>query len=162
MRYEVVMRQTGTRLAKLEDIPLLALFERELARIAFPEDPIDDLEYHANRLRKSMRKEPDGMVVLVDSESGEVLAWMWAVTKTTLATAETYGVLRSIYVRPAARGANIGAMLAQYALRYFEGLGITRVVTKLHHTNLVGIRTVEKAGFEGMHLTLQWRAETED
>lgn len=156
------MKQTGTRLAKLEDIPLLALFERELARITFPEDPIEDLEYHANRLRKSMRKEPEGMIVLVDSESNEVLAWMWAVTKTTLATAENYGVLRSIYVRPSARGANIGAMLAQYALRYFEGLGIKRVVTKLYHNNLAGIRTVEKAGFEGLHLTLQWRVELED
>jgi L-amino acid N-acyltransferase YncA len=152
------MPQTGTRLARIEDIPLLALFERELARASFPDDPIEDLDYHAERLRKAMRREPEGMVVLVEAESNDVLAWLWTVTKTTLATGERYGVLRSLYVRPSARRAGLGASLAGYALRYFEGLGLSRVVAKLHSDNIAGVRTLERAGFEGLHLTLEWRA----
>ena len=153
------MPHTSTRLARLEDIPVLALFERELARAAFPQDPIEDLEYHAQKLRKSLVREPEGMVVLVNPDSEEIVAWLWMATRAVLATDERYGVVRSIYVRPSARGAGLGGMLAQYALRCFEERGISRVVAKVHSENLPGVRTLASAGFEPIHTTLEWRAE---
>lgn len=154
------MPQTSTRLARTEDLPILAYLERELARAAFPEDPIEDLEYHLNKLRKALVREPDGMVVLVDSASDEIIAYLWVVTRTTLATGEKYGVLRSLYVRPAARGAGLGTLLAQYALRHFQQRGIHRVVAKVHSDNVAAIRTLHRSGFTNLHLTLQWRDDS--
>ena len=156
------MPQTSTRLARLEDIPVLAMFEREIARLSFPDHPIEDLEYHAQRLRKAMAREPEGMTVLVDAESGEVLAWLWLATKTTLATGEHYGVVRSIYVRPVARRAGLGMMLAEYAMRHFQERGIPRVVATVHDANLVGARTLAKAGFERAHITFERRTPPDE
>jgi len=153
------MAQTSTRRARLEDLPVLAVIERELARSAFPQDPIEDLDYHTDRLRKALAKEPEGMVVLEGPEGEGLVAWLWVVTKKTLATGEVYGILRSLYVRPSARNAGLGAMLAQYALRFFQERGIARVVAKVHSRNLAGLRTLEKAGFEGLHVTLERRAD---
>jgi ribosomal protein S18 acetylase RimI-like enzyme len=156
------MAQTSTRLARLDDIPVLAVFERELARLAFPEDPIEDLEYHTRRLQRAMAKEPEGMVVLVEPSHGEMMAWLWLVSRTTLATGERYGVLRSLYVRPWVRRAGLGAMLARYAQRHFAERGINRVVVTLHSANLAGVRALGRAGFESTHVTLEWRGDGTD
>lgn len=152
------MAQTSTRHARAEDIPVLAVFERELARASFPSDPIEDMEYHSERLRKALAREPDGMIVLVDSQSQEILAWLWTSVKRTLATGERYGVVRSIYVRPSVRRCGLGTLLAQYALRRFESLGIDRVVATVHTENLAGARTLARAGFAAEQVTYQWRA----
>ena len=149
------MLQTSTRNAAPDDIPILALFERELARSAFPDDPIEDLEYHTDRLRKALVKQPEGMIVLVDTAGGEIIAWLWMATKKTLATGEVYGIVRSIYVRPSARRAGLGAMLAEYARAFFEERDIARVVATVHSGNLAGIRTLQKARFKTVHVTLE-------
>jgi len=151
------MRQTSTRLARPEDIPVLAVFERELARVAFPDDPIEDLAYHEGKLRRAMLREPDGMVVIVDTETDQLLAWLWAGTKTTLATGERYGVLRSIYVRDPVRGQGLGRLLGEYAVRYFAGSDIHRVVAKVHSGGEAAQRLLEHIGFESVHITYELR-----
>lgn len=154
------MPQTSTRHARAEDMAVLAVFERELARASFPADPIEDLDYHADKLRKALARDPDGMVVLVDSQSQEILAWLWTSLKRTLATGEQYGIVRSIFVRPSVRRCGLGTMLAGYALRRFEGLGICRVVATVHSANLAGARTLARAGFGPEQVTYQWRTSS--
>lgn len=149
------MPQTSTRNATLDDVPILAIFEREMARVNFPDDPIEDLDYHSDRLYKALTREPEGMVVLFNAQTEEILAWLWAVTKRTLATGESYGVLQSIYVRPQARRSGLGTLLAQYALRYFEGLGVRRVVAKAHAENSAGMGLLAKAGFRSTHVSYE-------
>ena len=151
------MPQTSTRLAQPEDIPVLALFERELARCNFPENPIEDLDYHASRLRKGLVREPEGMVVLVAPETQEILAWLWVITKRTLATAEQYGVIRSLYVRASARNGGLGTMLAEYARSFLHERGIIRAVATVHTGNILAVRTLEKAGFAPIQSVLEWR-----
>lgn len=156
------MLQTSTRNATLDDIPILAIFERELARVSFPDDPIEDLDYHSGKLYKALSREPEGMVVLVNAETEEILAWLWAVTKRTLATGESYGVLQSLYVRPQARRSGLGTLLAQYALRYFEGLGVRRVVARAHSDNIAGMDLLAKAGFRSTHISYEQRLTEAD
>jgi len=151
------MRQTSTRLARPEDIPVLVLFERELAREAFPHDPIEQLDYHEDKLRKAMVREPEGMVVIVDTQTEEILAWLWLTTKTTLATGEQYGVMRSVYVRPSARGRGLGALLGDYALRHFDATDISRIVAKVHSSSEAARQLLEKIGFESVHITYERR-----
>jgi len=153
-----------SRLATEEDIPVLAIFERELARLSFPEDPILDLDYHAEKLRRSMEREPEGMIVQTVSApdapaSDEIASWLWLNTRRTLATAEAYGVLRSLYVRRRYRRHGLALSLAEYALRYFAMRDVKKIVAKVHAENRVALQMLRRAGFGPLHVTLQFRIE---
>jgi len=153
-----------SRLATDEDVPVLAIFERELARLSFPEDPILDLDYHAEKLRRSMEREPEGMVVQTvtadDSPAGdEIASWLWLSTKKTLATSEAYGVLRSLYVRRRYRRHGLALSLAEYALRYFASQDVKKIMAKVHAENKAALQVLRRAGFTPLHTTLQFRLE---
>ncbi len=149
--------QCAARQALPRDIPVLAIFERELAKLSFPDNPIVDLAYHERKLERAMASRPEGMLVLLDDASAEVVAWLWLDTRTTLATREAYGIIRSIYVRPDYRGQGLGRCLAEYARRYFEAADVKRVYAKLHAGNHTGITLLEQIGFEQLHVTMQLR-----
>ncbi len=153
-----------SRLACARDLPVLAIFERELARLAFPEDPILDLDYHTEKLRRALEREPEGMIVQTvaspDSPAGdEIAAWLWLSTRRTLATAEPYGVLRSLYVRPRYRRHGLALSLADYALRYFTRAGVKKIVAKVHAGNTPALQVLRRAGFRPLHTTLEYRLQ---
>ena len=156
--------EVSTRFAIDDDVPALAIFEREVACLSFPEDPITDLEYHTGKLLRALRAEPEGMVVMTLEE--EVVAWLWMTTKISLATRERYGVLRTVYVREDLRGHGLAKSLVQYCARHFESMGIYRVVAKTHHTNQAALGVFRYGGFAPVHLTLErrgaWRAVEEE
>jgi ribosomal protein S18 acetylase RimI-like enzyme len=164
---EIVTRgglECVSRAATEEDIPVLAIFERELARLSFPEDPILDLDYHAEKLARSMEREPEGMIVQCvssdESPAGdEIASWLWLSTKRTLATSEAYGVLRSLYVRRHYRRHGLALSLAEYALRYFAARDIKKIMAKIHAENSAALKVLRRAGFEPLHTTLQFRLE---
>ena len=147
--------EVSTRFAIEDDLQTLAIYERELACLAFPDDPILDLEYHYEKLKRALRTEPDGMVVLTLEE--EVVGWLWMTMKVSLATRERYGVLRSIYVREDLRRQGLSKSLGQYCVRYFRSRGIHRVVAKVHHDNTEAAGMLKALGFELMHLTFECR-----
>ncbi|MEA3403810.1 MAG: GNAT family N-acetyltransferase [Armatimonadota bacterium] len=153
-----------SRLATEEDLPVLAIFERELARLSFPEDPILDLEYHTEKLQRAIEREPEGMIVqTVTSEESvagdEIAAWMWLMTKRTLATGEPYGVLRSLYVRRRYRRHGLALSLAEYALRYFARRDVKKIMAKVHTENKPAVQVLRRVGFEPLHTTLQYRLQ---
>jgi len=156
--------EVSTRFAIEDDIATLAIFEREVACLSFPQDPITDLEYHSEKLRRALRAEPEGMVVMALEE--EVVAWLWMTTKISLATRERYGVLRTVYVREDLRGHGLAKSLVQYCARHFEGLGIYRVVAKVYHGNQAALGLLRYGGFAPLHVTLErrgaWRAAAEE
>ncbi len=163
-RRDVPALECVSRLATAEDLPVLAIFERELARLSFPEDPILDLDYHAEKLRRAMAREPEGMVVETVAATGvpagdEIAAWLWLMTKRTLATSEAYGVLRSLYVRRPYRRHGLALSLAEYALRYFAARDVKKIVAKVHAENRPALRVLRRVGFEPLHTTLQFRLE---
>ncbi|NPV46172.1 MAG: GNAT family N-acetyltransferase [Armatimonadetes bacterium] len=154
--------EISTRLAREDDLPVLAVFERELARLAFPQDPITDLAYHEAKLRRALRAEPQGLVVLTTDDDHDIVGWLWVTTKRTLATGEHYGVLRSLYVRHDLRRQGLATALGRYGLRYLRAQGVRRVVAKIHIDNEAAQRTLERLGFEALHLTCEWRGGEDD
>ncbi|MGD9498358.1 MAG: N-acetyltransferase family protein [Armatimonadota bacterium] len=153
-----------SRLAREEDLAVLAIFERELARLSFPEDPILDLGYHEQKLRRAMEREPEGMIVQTiaapDAPAGdEIAAWMWLTTRRTLATGEPYGVLRSLYVRRRYRRHGLALSLAQYAVRHFAQRGVKKIMAKVHAGNAPAVQVLRRAGFRPLHTTMQFRLE---
>lgn len=159
---EVRNLECVSRLACPEDLPVLAIFERELARLAFPEDPILDLKYHEEKLRRALEREPEGMIVqtivTADAPAGdEIAAWLWLCTKRTLATSEPYGVLRSLYVRRPYRRHGLALSLAEYAVRYFAQRGVKKIMAKVHAGNAPALQVLRHVGFEPLHTTLEYR-----
>jgi ribosomal protein S18 acetylase RimI-like enzyme len=150
------------RQAREEDLPVLAVFERELARLSFPDDPIMDLSYHEAKLRRALRAEPEGLIVLTTEDDADIVGWLWMTGKTALATGERYGVIRSLYVRHDLRRQGLASALVSYARRYFASRGITRVVAKVHVQSEGGRRTLQRGGFEPLHLTYEYRAPQSD
>lgn len=153
--------EVNTRQAREDDLPVLAVFERELAKLSFPDDPIMSLDYHQAKLARALRAEPEGMIVLTGEEDYDIVGWLWLSTKTTLATGERYGVLRSLYVRHDLRRQGFASALVSYAQRYFDSRGIRRVVAKVHADSESGQRTLSRSGFKPLHLTYEWRKEEE-
>jgi GNAT superfamily N-acetyltransferase len=145
------------RQARKEDLPVLAVFERELARLAFPDDPIMDLSYHEAKLRRALRAEPEGLVVLTTEDDADIVGWLWMTGKTALATRERYGVIRSLYVRHDLRRQGLASSLVGYARRYFAARGITRLVAKTHVNCEAARRTLQRGGFEPLHVTYELR-----
>ena len=150
--------EISTRQARAEDLPVLAVFERELAKLSFPDDPITDLSYHEAKLQRALQAEPEGMIVLTTSDDTDIVGWLWMTGKTALATHERYGVIRSLYVRYDLRHQGLATTLTTYAQRYFISRGIRRVVAKLHLNSEAGERTLHAAGFKPLHITYEWRA----
>lgn len=148
--------EVSTRFAIEDDLETLAIFEREIACVSFPEDPILDLHYHFDKLKRALRSQPDGMVVLTLEE--DVVGWLWMTTKISLATKERYGVLRSIYIREDLRRQGLAKSLVQYCLRYFDSRGIHRIVVKMHHENEPALGLMRRTGFGPVHLTCEFRA----
>ncbi len=146
--------EVSTRFAIEDDLQTLAIYERQLACLSFPDDPILDLDYHYDKLARALRAEPDGMVVLTLEE--EVVGWLWMTTKISLATRERYGVLRSVYVREDLRRQGLAKSLGQYCLRYFRSRGVHRVVAKVHYENTEAIGLLKVLGLELMHLTFEY------
>jgi ribosomal protein S18 acetylase RimI-like enzyme len=146
------------RQARAEDLPVLAVFERELARLNFPDDPITDLAYHEAKLRRALRAQPEGLIVLTTEDDEDIVGWLWLTGKSVLATGERYGVVRSLYVRHDLRRQGLASALVSYGLRYFSSRGITRVVAKAHVNCEAGCRTLERTGFGALHLTYEYRA----
>ena len=159
MPFDASDLEISTRLAREEDLPVLAVFERELAKLSFPDDPITDLSYHEAKLRRALRAEPEGLVVLTTHDDADLVGWLWMTGKTALATGERYGIIRSLYVRHDLRRQGLATALARYAQRYFASRGIERVVSKMHISNEAGARTLERLGFRPLHLTVEWRAD---
>ena len=151
--------ELSTRQAREEDLPVLAVFERELAKASFPDDPITDLAYHESKLRRALKSEPEGMVVLTTSDDEDIVGWLWMTGKTVLATRERYGVIRSLYVRHDLRHQGLATTLTTYAQRYFLSRGMHRVVAKLHINSEAGERTLHAAGFKPLHITYEWRSK---
>jgi ribosomal protein S18 acetylase RimI-like enzyme len=147
--------EVSTRFAIEDDLQTLAIYERQIAIISFPDDPILDLQYHHDKLKRALRSDPDGMVVLTLEE--DVVGWLWMRTKVSLATKERYGVLQSVYVREDLRCQGLAKSLVQYCIRYFEAKGIHRIVCKVHHENEAGKALLQRVGLQPVHLTYEYR-----
>jgi ribosomal protein S18 acetylase RimI-like enzyme len=136
-----------------EDIDPIVAFEIEIARISFPEDPMDDPEAHRKKLLKAMEKDPRGMFIL--EEGGQVAGWLWITLNSNFLTGERYATFRSFAVSEAWRGTPAPEALLRFGLDYCRQEGVGRATGKVHVSN-IGMRTLYKmTGFEPTHLTME-------
>ncbi|MEO5375591.1 MAG: GNAT family N-acetyltransferase [Alphaproteobacteria bacterium] len=135
------------------DLPTVAAFECEIARISFPDEPITDPGYHQNRLAKTFQQR--GHYCRVIERAGAVVGWVWIAGRRNMATDEIYGDLRSYYVVPEMRRGPWALRLLRMALEYCEKQGYPRVAGRTAATN-DAMRMVYRAmGFEERHVVYE-------
>jgi GNAT superfamily N-acetyltransferase len=148
------------RLAGPQDVDRIVPFEIEIARISFPEDPMDDPEAHRKKLLKAMEKDPRGMFVM--EKEGAMIGWMWITLNTNFLTGERYATFRSFAVEQAWRGTPAPEAFFRSGLAYCRREGVRRATGKVHVSN-IGMRALYKmVGFEPTHLTMECNLDAEE
>jgi ribosomal protein S18 acetylase RimI-like enzyme len=142
------------RAAEDSDLPRLAEFEAEIARISFAEDAIDDLAVQEKKLAKAMAKSADGMFVAGRPDE-PVSGWLWITVNINPMSGQTYANFRSLAVAPIPERTEIGEMLLTAGLDYVEQHGVTEVVGKVHASNVPMRMLYRKFGFSVAHLTMK-------
>src|SRR5215813_3062873 len=138
-----------------EDIPVLAQFEREIAEISFPDDPVTDPAFYERKLRQAVtdgKSEP-----MVGETDGRIVAWAWIGARENFITHERYGELRSFYVVEDFRGTGYAIKLMRACLDYCATHGLTRLSGRTHAANESMQSVYEMYGFEAKHVVYERR-----
>jgi GNAT superfamily N-acetyltransferase len=138
-----------------EDIPVVAQFEREIAEISFPDDPVTDPAFYERKLRQAVtdqKSEP-----MVGEADGRIVAWAWIGTRENFITHERYGELRSFYVVADFRGTGYAIKLMRACLDYCARNGLARLSGRTHAANEAMQSVYEMFGFEAKHVVYERR-----
>jgi GNAT superfamily N-acetyltransferase len=140
-----------------EDVPVIAQFEREIAEISFPDDPVTDLAFYERKLRQAVtdaKTEP-----MVGEAGGRIVAWAWIGARENFITHERYGELRSFYVVADFRGTGYAIKLMRACLDYCAMHGLARLTGRTHAANEAMQSVYEMYGFEAKHVVYERRIE---
>ena len=140
------------------DLPVIAQFEVEIARISFPENPVTQPEVHEQRLLKALHKEPEGMFVA--EAEGQVIGWLWITLNTNFVTGERYATFRSLALHPAWRGTEVARSLVEHGIAYCRRSAAKWITGKVHVDNLPMRVLYRDMGFHAKHLTMEFRLES--
>lgn len=140
-----------------EDIPVIAQFEREIAEISFPDDPVTDLAFYERKLNQAVSDpKSDPMVGEAD---GRIVAWAWIGARENFITHERYGELRSFYVAADFRGTGYAMKLMRACLDYCATHRFAYLMGRTHAANEAMQSVYEMYGFEAKHVTYERRVE---
>ncbi|MBP2474339.1 GNAT superfamily N-acetyltransferase [Crossiella equi] len=142
------------RRAVESDLPRLAEFEAEIARISFQEDAIIDLDVQERKIGKAMAKTPDGMFVACRGEE-PAQGWLWITVNTNSMSGQRYANFRSLAVAEIPERTAIGEQLLQAGLDFVDEHGVEEVVGKVFSGNLPMRVLYRQFGFEAAHLTMK-------
>jgi GNAT superfamily N-acetyltransferase len=140
-----------------DDLPVIAQFEREIAEISFPEDPVTDLAFYDRKLRQAVtdaKSEP-----MVGEADGRIVAWAWIGMRENFITHERYGDLRSFYVVADFRATGYAMRLMRACLDYCATHGLARLSGRTHAANEAMQSVYEMFGFEAKHVVYERRIE---
>jgi GNAT superfamily N-acetyltransferase len=136
-----------------DDIPVVAQFEREIAEISFPDDPVTDPAFYERKLRQAVtdpKSEP-----MVGEADGRIVAWAWIATRENFITHERYGELRSFYVAADFRGTGYAMKLMRACLDYCATHGLARLSGRTHAANEAMQSVYAMFGFEAKHVVYE-------
>ncbi|MFL5354145.1 N-acetyltransferase family protein [Archangium sp.] len=142
------------RPARLEDAPALGRMGAALVRLHHAYDsrrfmtPEEDLE-SGYRWWLSRELKRQGAVVLVAERDGAVVGYVYATVegKDWNALLDAHGQLHDIWVDEPARGAGVGALLAEELLRRMRARGVPRVLLMTATRNEAAQRLFTRLGW---------------
>src|SRR3979409_2572262 len=96
---------------KTEDIEIVASFERDIAKVSFPDDPITDLGFYMKKVGKLV-DDRNAATFVAEDDSG-VVGWPYVSNGQNFTTKETYADFHSIFVSPSQRGPGTADKLSE-------------------------------------------------
>ncbi|MBV8826511.1 MAG: GNAT family N-acetyltransferase [Hyphomicrobiales bacterium] len=117
----------------LPDIETVATFEREIAKVSFPDDPITDLKFYMKKVGRLVG-DPNVAAIVAESEAG-VVGWAYVSKRQNFITKEPYGDFHSIYISPSQRGTGAASELVQAIFDFCQKEKLDRVVFRTRATN---------------------------
>jgi RimJ/RimL family protein N-acetyltransferase len=141
------MSEKPYRLRSLEekDLETVAVFESEIAKISFPDDPITDLPFYVKKLRSLLANEHAAAFV-VESEDG-LVGWANVSERQNFITKEKYADFHSIYVPPSQRGGGVVMELIAAIFHYCREQGLNKVVFRTRADNERMKKVLARVGF---------------
>jgi GNAT superfamily N-acetyltransferase len=149
--------QVVLRRLQSEDVPVIAQFEREIAGISFPDDPVTDMAFYERKLRQAAT-DPKSET-MVGEAGGRIVAWAWVGARENFITHERYGELRSFYVVADFRASGYAIKLMRACLDYCATHGLARLSGRTHAANEAMQSVYQMYGFEAKHVVYERRIE---
>jgi RimJ/RimL family protein N-acetyltransferase len=130
---------------KTEDIEIVASFERDIAKISFPDDPVTDLAFYMKKIGKLV-DDRNAATFVAEDDSG-VVGWAYVSKRQNFITKETYADFHSIFVSPSQRGAGTADRLAEAVFDFCRNQKLDRVVFRTRATNEPMKAVLARVGF---------------
>ncbi|HEY7842936.1 MAG TPA: GNAT family N-acetyltransferase [Bradyrhizobium sp.] len=130
---------------QVKDVEAVASFERDIARISFPDDPITDLDFYMKKVRKLI--DDRGAATFVAEAGGEVVGWAYVSKRQNFITKESYADFHSIFVSPSQRGTGTAGKLVEAVFDYCRNEKLDRVVFRTRATNEPMKAVLARVGF---------------
>jgi RimJ/RimL family protein N-acetyltransferase len=127
------------------DLEAVASYEREIAKISFPDDPITDLDFYIKKVRKLI--DDRGAATFVAEAGGEVVGWAYVSKRQNFITKESYADFHSIFVSPSQRGTGTVGKLVDAVFDYCRNEKLDRVVFRTRATNEPMKAVLARVGF---------------
>jgi RimJ/RimL family protein N-acetyltransferase len=128
-------KEPAHHLRRLEDKDLesVARFEREIAQISFPDDPITDLNFYVKKLRHAV-DDANAAAIVAENASG-LVGWAHVSRRQNFITKEPYADFHSIYVSPSQRGTTVVSDLVGAVFEFCRRARLSRVVFRTRASN---------------------------
>jgi len=135
------------RLRPLEekDLDTVAVFEGEIAKISFPDDPITDTRFYVKKLKQLMANE-NAAAFVAESEAG-LVGWANVSQRQNFITKEKYADFHSIYVAPSQRGGGVVSALVNAVFDWCRQQGLDKVVFRTRADNERMKAVLARVGF---------------
>lgn len=135
------------RLRPLEekDLETVAMFEGEIAKISFPDDPITDIPFYVKKLKQLMANK-DAAAFVAESDAG-LVGWANVSQRQNFITKEKYADFHSIYVAPSQRGGGVVSALVNAVFDHCRKQGLDKVVFRTRADNERMKSVLARVGF---------------
>ncbi len=130
---------------KRGDLDAIALFESEIAKVSFPDDPITDLGFYTRKLEKLIGD--DNAATFVAEDAGDAVGWSYVSIRRNFITKQAYGDYHSIYVSETQRGSGLASRLVQAVFDFCRHKQLDHVVFRTRATNEPMKSVLARVGF---------------
>lgn len=143
----MMSEQPNFRLRPLEekDLETVAVFEGEIAKISFPDDPITDIRFYVKKLKQLMANE--NAAAFVAERDGELVGWSNVSQRQNFITKEKYADFHSIYVAPSQRGGGVVSALVNAVFDWCRQQKLDKVVFRTRADNERMKAVLARVGF---------------
>jgi L-amino acid N-acyltransferase YncA len=137
--------QAWLRQLDVKDVDIIASFEREIAKVSFPDDPITDLGFYAKKVGRLV--DDRNAAAFVAEDNTGIVGWAYVSKRQNFITKEAYADFHSIYVSPSQRGTGAAGKLVQAVFDFCRKEKLHRVVFRTRATNEPMKAVLARSGF---------------